>query len=172
MMLYARSCERPSKSSASVFFPSSVSNWYSFSTGTHGSSRRCSAALRPSSACSASSRASCSRAASHSSRVPMLCSDTVSPPVGCHQLRRRAGAKLIGVPWRPSADLLRQLDDDPRRAAHVAEPIAVLVVLQLADQLAAMRSQAGEGGLDVVDDEQDVPDVRGVGRRRPVVALV
>ena len=26
MMLYASSCERPSKSSASVFFPSSVSN--------------------------------------------------------------------------------------------------------------------------------------------------
>jgi hypothetical protein len=27
-----------------------------------------------------------------------------------------------------------------------------------------MRSQAGEGGLDVVDDEEDVADARGVGR--------
>src|SRR5436190_4249548 len=72
----------------------------------------------------------------------------------------------------PSADLLRQLDDDPRRATHVAEPVAVLVVLQLADQLAATRSQAGEGCLDVVDDEEDVADARGVGRRGPIVALV
>lgn len=72
----------------------------------------------------------------------------------------------------PSADLLRQLDDDPRRAAHVAEPVAVLVVLQLADQLAAMRSQAGEGCIDVVDDEEDVADARRVGRGRPLAALV
>src|SRR3984885_14627841 len=71
-----------------------------------------------------------------------------------------------------SADLLRQLDDDPRRAAHVAEPVAVPVVLQLADQLAAMRSQAGEGCLDVVDGEEDVAYARGVGRRGPVAALV
>src|SRR5215217_1886527 len=77
MMLYARSCERPSKSSASVFFPSSVSNRYSFSTGTHGSCRRCSVTLRPSAACSASSFASSSRAACHSSRVPVLCSGIV-----------------------------------------------------------------------------------------------
>src|SRR5919108_3970029 len=81
MMLYARSCERPSKSSARVFFPSSVSNTYSFSTGTHGSWRRCSAAFRPSSACSASSFASSSRAACHSSRVPILWSAIVVPPL-------------------------------------------------------------------------------------------
>src|SRR5437588_1383716 len=73
MMLYARSCERPSKSSASVLFPSSVSNWYSFSTGTQGSWRRCWVTLWSSSACSASSFASSSRAACHSSRVPILC---------------------------------------------------------------------------------------------------
>src|SRR5262249_43320951 len=45
---------------------------YSFSTGTHGSSRRCSMTLRFSSACSASSFASSARAACHSSRVPIL----------------------------------------------------------------------------------------------------
>ena len=35
----------------------------------------------------------------------------------------------------PLADLLRQLDDDPLRAADVAEPIAVFVALQLANEL-------------------------------------
>src|SRR5215207_10987055 len=63
---------RSSKSSASVFVPSSVSKRYSFSTGTHGSSRRrrASSSLRRVSSFSASS--SSSRAASHSSRVPIL----------------------------------------------------------------------------------------------------
>src|SRR3954453_1850760 len=82
MMLYARSCERPSKSSASVFLPSSVSNSYSFSTGTHGSSRRFSVTFCVSSACSASSLASSSRAACHSSRLPTLCGVMVTP-LGC-----------------------------------------------------------------------------------------
>src|SRR5918997_3445697 len=68
---------------------------------------------------------------------------------------------------RPSADLLRQFDDDPGRAAHVAEPVAVLVVHQLADELAAMRSKAREGCLDVVDEKQDVAEARGGGRGRP-----
>jgi len=35
-----------------------------------------------------------------------------------------------------------------------------------------MHSQAGQGFLDVIDDEEDVADARCVGRRRPVVALV
>src|SRR3954470_19067514 len=77
MMLYANSCERPSKSSASVFFPSSVSNSYSVSTGTQGSSRRCSVALRRSSPASASRFASSSRAACHSSRVAIVWSGIV-----------------------------------------------------------------------------------------------
>src|SRR3954464_7644247 len=97
MMLYARSCERPSKSSASVFLPSSVSKMYSFSTGTHGSSRRFSVTFWPSSPCSASSFASSSRAACHSSRVPTLCAvmclpfpgftsyDEASPPNSSHR---------------------------------------------------------------------------------------
>src|SRR5438105_9571714 len=42
----------------------------------------------------------------------------------------------------PSADLLRQLDDDPLRAADVAEPIAVLVALHLANELRAGGLQA------------------------------
>src|SRR5712691_4209090 len=74
MMLYASSCERPSKSSARVFLPSSVSNSYSFSTGTQGRSRRCLLISSFRSACSASSLASSSRATCHFSRVPILCS--------------------------------------------------------------------------------------------------
>src|SRR6266511_471487 len=68
------SCERPSKSSGRVLVPPSVSKVYSFSTGTQGSSLRCcaSSSLRWVSSFSRSSSAS--RAACHSSRVPILCS--------------------------------------------------------------------------------------------------
>src|SRR5437879_5615094 len=68
-----RSCERPRKRSASEALPSSVSNRYSLSIRTHGSScrRRASSSLRRVSSFSASS--SSSRAASHSLRVPVMC---------------------------------------------------------------------------------------------------
>src|SRR5438445_7122248 len=68
-----RSCERPRKRSASEALPLSVSNRYSLSIRTHGSScrRRASSSLRRVSSFSASS--SSSRAASHSLRVPVMC---------------------------------------------------------------------------------------------------
>src|SRR5436309_5753659 len=68
-----RSCERPRKRSASEALPSSVSNRYSLSIRTHGSScrRRASSSLRRVSSFSALS--SSSRAASHSLRVPVMC---------------------------------------------------------------------------------------------------
>src|SRR5215218_9796480 len=68
-----RSCERPRKRSASEALPSSVSNRYSLSMRTHGSScrRRASSSLRLVSSFSAAS--SSIRAASHSSRVPDMC---------------------------------------------------------------------------------------------------
>src|SRR5580692_8069026 len=68
-----RSCDRPRKRSASVALPSSVSNRYSWSTRTHGSScrRRASSSLRRVNSFSALS--SSIRAASHSSRVPVRC---------------------------------------------------------------------------------------------------
>jgi hypothetical protein len=47
----------------------------------------------------------------------------------------------------PSADPLRQLDDDSLRAADVAEPVAVLVALELADEFTAAGSQAGNDGV-------------------------
>src|SRR2546425_4582143 len=68
-----RSCERPLKRSASEALPSSVSNVYCLSIRTHGSCcrRRASSSLRRVSSFSALS--SSSRAASHCSRVPVLC---------------------------------------------------------------------------------------------------
>src|SRR6266540_3096976 len=68
-----RSCQRPRKRAASEALPSSVSNRYSLSIRTHGSScrRRASSSLRRVSSFSTSS--SSSRAASHSLRVPVMC---------------------------------------------------------------------------------------------------
>ena len=54
-----------------------MSKTYSFSTGTHGRSRRFLTISSFRSACSASSVASSSRVACHSSRVPILCSGDV-----------------------------------------------------------------------------------------------
>jgi hypothetical protein len=59
-----------------------------------------------------------------------------------------------------SANLLRQLDDDPLGAADIAESVAVLVAPQLADELCAAGSEANEDGVDVVDGERDVADAR------------
>jgi hypothetical protein len=52
-----------------------------------------------------------------------------------------------------SADLLRWLDDDPLRAANAAEPVAVLVAPELADELGAAGEKAGGHGIDVLEDE-------------------
>jgi hypothetical protein len=46
----------------------------------------------------------------------------------------------IGNGLDPLADLLRSLDHDPLRAADVAEPVAVLAALQLADEFSAAGS--------------------------------
>src|SRR5215211_2540651 len=64
--------ERPSKSSSRVFVPASVSNVYSFSTGTQGSSLRFFASSSLRRVSSFSSASSSSRAACHSSWVPTL----------------------------------------------------------------------------------------------------
>src|ERR1700710_1937374 len=69
-----------------------------------------------------------------------------------------------------SADLFRQLDDDSRRAADVAEPIDVLVALHLAYELRTVGTQAGEGGVEVVYRECEMADAGGVGRRLRVAA--
>jgi hypothetical protein len=71
----------------------------------------------------------------------------------------------------PLVDPLRQLDDDPLRAANVAEPIPVLVALHLANEHRAAGSQAGNDGIDVLNGECDMADTRRVRRRVPVTAL-
>ena len=71
---------------------------------------------------------------------------------------------------RRQPKFFRQLDDDPLGAADVAEPVAALVLLDIADEVAAAGSQTGDGGVDVVDRERDVPDARGVRRRVRVSA--
>src|SRR6266516_2785664 len=103
MMLEASSCERPSKSSARVFLPSSVSNAYSFSTGTQGRSRRFLLTSSFRSACSASSLASSSRATCHSSRVPTLCSGISSPFSSARPAGRdsRRLVRLFRIDGRP-----------------------------------------------------------------------
>src|SRR3974390_3196631 len=56
----------------------------------------------------------------------------------------------------PPADLLRQHDDDPLRAADVAQPIAVFVAHHLANELRASRAQSSDGGVDVIDGKCDM----------------
>ncbi len=83
----------------------------------------------------------------------------------------RSGWSGVGGGPDPSADLLGQLDDDPLRAADVAEPVPVLIALQLADELRATGSQAGDDGVDVFDGECDMADARCIRRRVPVAAV-
>jgi hypothetical protein len=81
--------------------------------------------------------------------------------------RRRDDRRRI----RPLADLFGQLDHDPLRAAAVAEPVAVLVALSLADELRATGSQSGDDRIDVFDGECDVGDTRRVRRRVATIGL-
>ena len=66
----------------------------------------------------------------------------------------RSGWSQVGGDG-PLAELLGQRDDDPLGAADVAEPVAVLVLHQLADEFGAVSAQAGNDILDVVDGEHD-----------------
>jgi hypothetical protein len=67
---------------------------------------------------------------------------------------RHAGHTRRTCTHQPSADLFGQSDDDALGAADVAEPIDVLVLLQLADEFGAVGAQAGDDVLDVVDGER------------------
>src|ERR1700680_1821431 len=69
-----RSCERPLKRSARDAVPSSVSKVYFLSVRTQGNSCRRCASSSPRRVSAFSSSSSSSRAASHCSRVPILCS--------------------------------------------------------------------------------------------------
>lgn len=72
--------------------------------------------------------------------------------------RGPSSGSLLWVPGRrdgPLADLFGQGDDDSRGAAEVAEPIAVLVLRHLAEEVGAVGAQAGDGVVDVVDGKHD-----------------
>src|SRR5919108_4057849 len=57
-----------------------------------------------------------------------------------------------------SEKFLSQRDDDSRRASHVAQPVLVLVLDHLADELSAVCAEAGHGVVDVFDREHDLPE--------------
>jgi hypothetical protein len=63
-----------------------------------------------------------------------------------------------------SAERLSQCDDDALGAADVTEPIAVLVLRHLANELRAAGSQASDDGVDVVDQRASGAEGR-IGRR-------
>jgi hypothetical protein len=63
-----------------------------------------------------------------------------------------------------SADLFRQLDNDPLRTADVAEPVAILVLLKLADEFGAVSPQALKGIVDALYRERDMTDAQRVRR--------
>src|SRR3954469_23620653 len=66
---------------------------------------------------------------------------------------------------RPSAELLGHSDDDALRATQEAEPVEVLVLRDLADELRTVAAQAGDDVVDVVDGEHDAADAQRVRRR-------
>jgi hypothetical protein len=54
-----------------------------------------------------------------------------------------------------------------RRATDVAEPQAVPVALDLADEFGAVGPQAAEHGVEVLDGEREMADTRRVRRLLP-----
>jgi len=57
------------------------------------------------------------------------------------------------APLEGSAELLGQSDDDARRATQEADPVDVLVLRDIANELATVAAQAGNDIVDVVDSE-------------------
>src|SRR3954453_3607056 len=81
--------------------------------------------------------------------------------VNVRKFKRVTGAVKASI----SAELLGQPDDDALRATHEAEPVAVLVLRDLADELRAVRAQAGNDVFDVLDGEHDAAYTQRVRRR-------
>src|SRR5262249_621991 len=96
-----------------------------------------------------------------------------SPPSGATHVGRvspwgRSRSRVLDIAVR---NPLSQLDDDPRRAADVAEPVDVLVLLHPADELGAIGPQASDDGVAIVHREGDVADARGVRGSARVTVL-
>src|SRR5207237_651879 len=64
-----------------------------------------------------------------------------------------------------SAELLGQSDDDALRATQEAEPVDVLVLRDLVEELGTVAAQAGNDVVDVVDSEHDAAYAQRVRRR-------
>src|SRR6188474_1330559 len=69
------------------------------------------------------------------------------------------------APMEVSAELLGQSDDDALRATQKAEPVAVVVLRDLADEFGTVAAQAGNDIVDVVDSEHDAAYAQRVRRR-------
>src|SRR5262245_18477847 len=65
-----------------------------------------------------------------------------------------------------SFDLLGQLENDRLRTTDLAELVPPKV-LYLAEGFRPFRFQPGNDSFDILDDECDVPDTQGVGRKLP-----
>jgi hypothetical protein len=65
---------------------------------------------------------------------------------------------------RSSPERLGQCDHDALGAADVTQPITVVELHHLANELRALGTQAGEHGVDVVGSEHDATDALGGGR--------
>src|ERR671911_657336 len=82
---------------------------------------------------------------------------------------RAMASAVRGTPPPPrmevSAELLGQSDDDALGATQEAEPIAVLVLRDLADDFATVAAQARNDVVDVVDSEHDAAYAQRVRRR-------
>ena len=61
-----------------------------------------------------------------------------------------------------SAELFGERDDDAIGAAEVAEPIEILVLPHLADELGAVSPHAGNDVVDVVDGEHALESARAL----------
>src|SRR5687767_13852108 len=61
------------------------------------------------------------------------------------------GPHFAIAPREVSAELLGQSDDDALGATQEAEPVAVLVLRDLADEFGTVAAQAGNDIVDVVD---------------------
>jgi hypothetical protein len=102
---------------------------------------------------------------------------TCTPQAGSHCLHIGSSEEtgLLDLPGPEpvsdrSPDLLRKLDDDPLGAADVTEPVAVLVLLQFADELCAVSPQAVEEIVDALYREGDMTDSQRVRRSARVTA--
>src|SRR5688500_18970999 len=90
-------------------------------------------------------------------RSRRTCSTTSSPG--------RWAAAGVSRTSEGSAQLLGQADDDALGAAQEAEPVGILVLRDLADELGTVGAQPGNDIVDVLDSEHDAAHAQRVCRR-------